>query len=84
MKRELLRNRLTAAGFEVQRITYAFASLYPPIWLARAWQRHRGLRREDEAAAQHEITVPPAPVNALLTAVMRLESALLRRIDHIG
>jgi len=79
--RDLLRSRVMQAGFDVDRITYAFASLYPPLWLARAWQRRRGLRREDDAGAQHEITVPLPPVNALLTALVQLEAAWLRRMD---
>ena len=79
--RALLRSRVMHAGFDVDRITYAFASLYVPMWLSRAWQRRRGLRREDEAAAQHEIAVPAAPVNALLTAVVQLEAAWLRRVN---
>ena len=77
----LLRSRVTSAGFEIERLTYAFASLYPPMWVARAWQRRRGLRREDEPTIQHEIAVPPAPVNAALTALVNLEAAWLRRFD---
>jgi len=77
----LLRSRVAQAGFDVERITYAFASLYLPMWLLRAWQRRRGLRREHEAGAQHDIAVPPAPINALLTAVVQLEAAWLRRVD---
>ena len=44
--------------------------------LARAAQRRRGLADDDGAA--HEIAVPWAPVNALLTGVLRLESWWLR------
>ncbi len=79
--RDLLCSRVRSAGFAVERLTYAFASLYAPMWLARAWQRRRGLRREDDRAAQHEIAVPPAPLNAVLTALVRLEAAWLRRLD---
>jgi SAM-dependent methyltransferase len=75
-----LRNRVQHAGFDVERISYAFASLYAPMWIARAWQRRRGLRERD-AEAQQEIAVPPEPINALLTAVVQLEAAWLRRID---
>ena len=39
----------------------------------------RGLSPEDHA--QKDITVPPAPVNALLTAVLRVESWWLRSFD---
>ena len=79
--RDLLRTCVIAAGFDVQRITYAFASLYAPMWLARVWQRRRGLHQEDEAAAGREITVPLAPLNALLTAVLQLEATWLRRMN---
>jgi SAM-dependent methyltransferase len=79
--RDDLRNRVTQAGFAIERITYAYASLFPQMALARAWQRARGLKREDEDAAQHEIAVPPAPVNALLSGVLMLEAAWLRRFD---
>ncbi len=79
--RDLLRSRVTAAGFEVERITYAFASLALPMWAVRRWQRHRGLHAEEDAAVQHEIAVPAAPLNALLTAVVRLEAAWLRYGD---
>ncbi|HZT76520.1 MAG TPA: class I SAM-dependent methyltransferase [Vicinamibacterales bacterium] len=79
--RDLLRSRVLSAGFDIERLTYAFASLYLPMWAARAWQRRRGLRREDDRAAQHEIAVPPEPLNALLTALVHVESAWLRRLD---
>jgi SAM-dependent methyltransferase len=79
--RDDLRNRVMQAGFTVERITYAYASLFPQMALARAWQRARGLKQEDEQAAQHEIAVPPEPVNALLTGVLMLEAAWLRRFN---
>ncbi len=79
--RDLLRSRMTTVGFEVERLTYAFASLYLPMWIARTWQRRRGLRGEEDAATQHEIAVPFAPANALLTALVRLEAVWLRRLD---
>ena len=79
--RDLLRSRVTSAGFAVERMTYAFASLYLPMWIARSLQRRRGLHREEDTAAQHEIAVPFAPVNALLTAVVQLEAAWLGRFD---
>jgi SAM-dependent methyltransferase len=79
--RGVLRNHVTDAGFTVVRLTYAFATLFAPLAVSRAWQRRRGLVREDDARAQNEISVPSAPVNALLTGVLRLEAAWLRRFD---
>jgi ubiquinone/menaquinone biosynthesis C-methylase UbiE len=71
---------LEAAGFEIVRITYAFATLFPPLAVVRAVQRFRGLRAEGET--EREITVPPAPFNALLTALLLAEAVWLRRFDN--
>ena len=70
--------KLRAAGFEIVRLTYTNAALFLPLALSRAMQRRRGLKNEGERDAQHEISVPPAPVNGLLSGVMLLESAWVR------
>ena len=77
--REDLRARLAAAGFVVERITYTNATLFLPLAMVRGWQRLRGLREEREA--QREITVPPAPINTVLTALMWMEAQWLRRFN---
>jgi len=74
-----LRNRLERAGFLVERLTYTNATLFPALAIARSIQRRRGLRTEQNAVA--EISVPPAPVNAIMTAVMHLEALWLRAFD---
>ena len=63
---------LTGAGFDIVRITHTNASLFLPMLAVRTWQRWRGLRSEEEARA--DITVPPAPLNELLSAVLVVES----------
>jgi SAM-dependent methyltransferase len=77
--RRQLRERLERAGFAIVRLTYTNFTLAAPLALARALQRRRGLR--SEAAAHHEISVPPAPVNAVLTGILLLESAWIRWFD---
>ena len=74
-----LRHRLEAAGFRIERITYTNFTLFVPMLVARTLQRRRGLRAE--ADAQSEISVPPEPLNALLTALLWLESVYLRWFD---
>jgi SAM-dependent methyltransferase len=74
--RESLRARLAAAGFQIERLTYTNFVLYPPMRIARALQRARGLRSESEA--QDEIRVPAAPINGVLTLVLLLESLWIR------
>ena len=71
-----LRERLEAAGFTVVRLTYTNATLFAPMAVARLMQRRRGLR--DESEAQHEISVPPEPLNAAMSVVMWAESLWLR------
>src|SRR4051812_2776601 len=71
---------VTTAGFTIVRITYTNAVLFAPMALARALQRRRGLSSEDRADG--EITVPAAPINALLTAALKVESWWLRAGDN--
>jgi SAM-dependent methyltransferase len=77
--RDQLRARIEAAGFSVVRLTYTNITLFVPLALVRLLQRQRGLRRESEA--KQEISVPIAPLNALLSAMLRLEAAWIRRFD---
>jgi SAM-dependent methyltransferase len=74
-----LRARVTEAGFTIVRLTYTNAALSIPLMVTRTLQRRRGLREEQHA--QHEIAIPPAPVNALLTAVLMAESWYLRAFN---
>jgi SAM-dependent methyltransferase len=75
-----LRAHLQAGGFEIVRLTYTNVSIFLPLAAVRLIQRGRGLRAEREAA-ESDIRVPPAPVNALMSAVMQLEAAWIRRFD---
>lgn len=76
-----LRARLERAGFVIERLTYTNATLFAPLALSRLLQRRRGLRRESDADAEAEITVPPEPINAIMTAVMQAEALWLRWFD---
>jgi SAM-dependent methyltransferase len=77
--RDALRALLSSAGFAIERITYTNTALFLPMALMRAMQRLRGLSNEREA--QREISVPPAPINAMLSGVLLLESLWVRRFD---
>ena len=69
---------LEAAGLEPVRISFFFASLLPIMMAVRAAQRVAQLWREPRGDA--DLTVPPAPINALLSALVRGEAALARRV----
>ena len=77
--RASLRRVLVDAGFEILRLTHTNASLFVPMFALRALQRWRGLKAESDA--RQEITVPPAPINALLTGVLYAESWWLKGFD---
>jgi SAM-dependent methyltransferase len=78
--RTSLRRLIAGAGFEVVRLTYTNQSLFLPMLLVRTLHRWRGLAAEDEA--QQEISVPPAPINTLLSGILLVESLWLRRFDN--
>jgi len=73
-------HRLVAdAGFTVVRLTYTNCSLFLPLAAMRLLQRRRGV--PPLKAAEREISVPPAPINAALTTVLWLESRWIRYAD---
>jgi SAM-dependent methyltransferase len=78
--RSSLRRLVTAAGFSIVRMTYTNASLFLPILAVRLGQRVRGLAPEEHA--HNDLSVPPAPVNAVLTAVLKAESWWVRAVDN--
>jgi ubiquinone/menaquinone biosynthesis C-methylase UbiE len=76
-----LRRLLEASGFELLTITYTNAALFPLVAAVRAAQRATGLAASDaDAAATQEISIPPAPLNALLGGVLALEARLARAV----
>jgi SAM-dependent methyltransferase len=74
-----VKRKLGSVGYRVRRATYWNAVLFPVVAAVRL------LRREDEGdleePARSDIVVPWGPVNAALSAVVWLESVLLRFID---
>jgi SAM-dependent methyltransferase len=74
-----LERLLVDTGFTVVRLTYTNFALFFPLAALRLAQRWRGLKTEQHA--QREISVPVAPINALLTGLLLLESRWLRHFD---
>jgi ubiquinone/menaquinone biosynthesis C-methylase UbiE len=71
-----LRWALERGGFEIRRLTYTNATILPLVAATRWLQRIRG---HQESAS--EITVPAAPVNAALTALLSAESLALQFVN---
>lgn len=75
-----LREVMAGAGFRIERLTYAHAFLFPlmlPVRLAQRW----GSRGGDVRPGEFDITVPPAPINAMLSGVLQIEAAALRVVN---
>lgn len=70
-----LRDKLQGAGFRVTRATYTNAVLFPITAPLRFAQRLRGLKTGEENRG--DFYLPPAPVNALLSGALAVESALV-------
>ena len=71
--RDRLRWALERGGFAIRRLTYTNASILPLVAGVRLTQRLLG---HQESAT--EISVPPAPVNAALDALLAVEAAALQ------
>jgi len=74
-----LRRSVEGGGFEVRRASYVFASVFPITLAVRLAQRLRG--GGDAQPGEFDITVPPAPINAALTALVRAEAVALRAVN---
>ena len=70
-----LRGKLECAGFTVKRLTYTNASLFPIAATVRALQRLRG--EKADADNRGDFYVPPAPINALFSGALALESKIV-------
>lgn len=77
--RRRLRALLTRHGFEVTRLTYTNFTLFPLMLAVRTVQRLIGLATPEEGGT--DITIPPAPVNRILAALLALEARALRFTD---
>lgn len=74
-----LRQIVEDAGFVIERLTFLNASLFPlmlPVRVAQRWGSGAKV-----PPGEFDISVPPAPVNAVLTALLRVEAAALRVVD---
>lgn len=70
-----LRKVMHAAGFEVERLTYANITFFVPILLGRTLMRATGLR----PASENNINVPA--LNGLLGRILGAESSFLRHVN---
>ena len=71
-----LERLVRGAGFTIVRLTYTNIALFLPLAGLRMVQRWRGLQ-----PTPREISVPAAPINMLLTALLLLESRWLLHFD---
>lgn len=75
-----VRRLLEGAGLEVERLTFAFAAVFPLMLAARVghrWRRGGGTAE----AGEWEIEVPPEPVNGALTLALGAEALALRAVN---
>jgi ubiquinone/menaquinone biosynthesis C-methylase UbiE len=75
-RRQELREKLEAGGFRVTRSSYTNFSIFPMVAAVRARQRLSGHVESDA-----EISVPAAPVNTVLSALLGLEAMALRMVN---
>ena len=73
--RRSLAQKATAAGLRVTTATYLFSSLFPLMLAVRAFRRNVADGEDD-----WEMRVPPKPVNAVLSGLVRAEAAIRSRV----
>jgi len=73
-----LRGALEEAGFEIERITFTNAPTFPVTLALRSFERLSGRAAQ---ASDADLRVPAAPINAIFSAALAAESALLRYVN---
>ncbi len=74
-----VRTLLEGAGLRVERLSFAYASLFPLMAAVRVG--HRWLKDGDAESGEWEITVPSPPVNGALTLAVGAEAMALRLVN---
>lgn len=74
-----LRALVEGAGFSIERLTFVHATLFPLMLPVRILQRLKN--GPAVPPGEFDITVPPAPVNGLLSGLVGIEAALLRVVN---
>jgi SAM-dependent methyltransferase len=75
-----LRALVEGAGFRIDRLTFDHFTLLPIMLPVRLW--HRVTARNGQVRpGEGEISVPPAPINAALTALVSMEAFALRAVN---
>jgi SAM-dependent methyltransferase len=70
-----LRDKLERAGFQIVRLTYTNATLFPITASVRALQRLRGVKAAQDSKG--DFYVPPRPINSLFSGVLAVESKII-------
>jgi SAM-dependent methyltransferase len=70
-----LNAKLLAAGFEVEKLSYMNAALFPVAWILRWFDKVMGHERPTATG------LPSSPVNQALAAIFGAEAALLPRLN---
>ena len=76
-QRRELRERVTGAGFQLEKLSHTMSLLYPVV----AMQRRLNASRPPHDPPQAAMPIVPSPVNSALTGLLAAENALARRLD---
>jgi SAM-dependent methyltransferase len=76
-----LRDRLTANGFDVLRLSYMNAFMFAPIAAVRLLRRLQHRLRPGTTAKSDFRFPAPRPVNFLLAGIFGAEAPIIRRVD---
>jgi len=75
--RREMRERFTAAGLRIEKLTHTMMALYPLVTV----QRRLSARKPPHDPPQAAMPIVPGPVNSLLTSLLSAENAVARRTN---
>ena len=80
-RRAELRSRISAAGWQIEQLSYVNMLLFPPIVVLRMLGRLMPKKGPDEARGMTGFGLPPGPLNRILAGLLSFESSLMRHVN---
>lgn len=76
--RQRLRTVLERGDFDIVRLTYTNASIFPLVACVRLWQRLRGI---NQGTTRGDLSPPPTLINMVLSGALAIEGHALRWVN---
>jgi len=80
-RRHELSGLVSEAGWQIEQLSYANSTLFPPIAMIRGLQRLFPRKTHEAERGMSGFGLPPAPLNRALASLLSFEGSLMRHVS---